>query len=68
MRNTYTLFCVHTAISLLRPGAKYSLNNTEFIEWNDSRPIPSWEEIEETLKKIKNFEDSIECIEPISEE
>jgi hypothetical protein len=63
MRTTYTLFCLHNAISLLRPGALYTLNNTEFVEWNDPRPIPTWEEISETLQKIKDFEDGIECIE-----
>jgi hypothetical protein len=68
MRKTYTLFCVHNAISLLRPGALYALSNTEFIEWNDPRPAPTWEEIEETLKKLKDFEDSINCIELNMEE
>lgn len=68
MRNTYTLLCVHNAISLLRPGALYVLNNTEFIEWNDPRPVPTWEEIEKTLKKLKDFEDSIDYIELTVEE
>lgn len=63
MRKTYTLFCIHNAISLLRPNANYILNNTEFVEWNDPRVVPTWEEIEETLNKLKDFEDSIECIE-----
>lgn len=63
MKKTYTLLCTHTAISLLRPGAQYTLSNTEFIEWNDPRPIPSWSEIEKTLEKIKEFEDGIDCIE-----
>lgn len=64
MKNrTYVLTGVNTAISLLRPGAKYMINNTDMIEWNDPRPAPSWEEIVETLKKIKNFEDSIESVE-----
>ena len=68
MRSTYTLLCVHNAISLLRPGALYALSNTEFIGWNDPRPVPTWEEISETLKKLKEFEDSIECIELTEED
>lgn len=64
MKKTYVLVGVNTAISLLRPGAKYALYNTDFIEWNDPRPAPSWEEIMETVKKIKDFEDTIPSIEP----
>jgi hypothetical protein len=63
MRKTYTITGVNTAINLLRPGAKYALHNTNFIEWNDLRPAPTWEEIMETVKKIKEFEDTIPCIE-----
>jgi hypothetical protein len=63
-RKTYVLTGVGTAISLLRPGAQFCLSNTSFIEWNDPRPAPTWEEIEETLKKIQAFEDTIPCIEP----
>lgn len=68
MRKTYTLFCVHNAISLLRPGAIYALSNMEFVQWDDPRPVPTREEIEETLMKLKHFEDSIECIELNTEE
>lgn len=68
MRTTYTLFCIHNAISLLRPGAIYALSNMEFVQWNDPRPVPTREEIEETLKKLKDFEDSIDCIELTAEE
>ncbi len=68
MKKTYVLVGVHTAISLLRPGAHFCLSNTNFIEWNDPRPMPSWNEIVETLEKIKNFEDTIPCIELEKEE
>lgn len=60
---TYTITGVHTAINLLRPQAEYALSNTEFIVWNDPRPAPSWNEIQSTINKIRDFEDSIECIE-----
>lgn len=63
MKKTYVLMGVHTAISLLRPQAKYCLSNTEFIEWDDPRPMPTWDEISETLKRIKDFEDTISSIE-----
>ena len=59
---TYTITGVHTAINLLRPQAEYALSNTEFIIWNDPRQPPTWEEIQ-TINKIRDFEDSIECIE-----
>ena len=60
---TYTITGVHTAINLLRPQAKYCLSNTEFIIWDDPRPAPTWNQIQETINKIRDFEDSIECIE-----
>lgn len=60
---TYTITGVHTAINLLRPQAEYALSNTEFIIWNDPRPAPTWEEIQETINKIRDFEDTIESIE-----
>ncbi len=63
MKKTYVLVGVNTAISLLRPGAQYCLSNTQFIEWNDPRPAPSWEEIMDTVKKIKEFEDTIPSME-----
>jgi hypothetical protein len=30
--------------------------------WEDPRPCPTWQEIEETMDKIKAFEDSIKTI------
>lgn len=63
MRKTYVITGINTAISLLRPEAKYCLQNTNFIEWNDPRPAPTWDEIMETLTKIREFEDTIPSIE-----
>jgi len=63
MKKTYVLSGVDTAISLLRPGAKYCICNTEFLEWNDPRPFPSWDEISEVIEKIKKFEDTIQSLE-----
>lgn len=62
MRKIYVLTGVETAISLLRPNAKYRLIGNR-IEWLDSRQCPTWHEINSTLEKLKQFEDSIECIE-----
>ena len=59
---TYVLCGLNTAISLLRPNANYRIVNSN-IEWYDPRPTPTWEEITETIRKIKTFEDSIESIE-----
>jgi hypothetical protein len=58
----YTLFGIDTAMYLLRPGAKWEITNTTFTRWEDSRPCPTWQEVEETMEKIKAFEDSINTI------
>ena len=64
MKNkTYVLTSLNTALTLLRPGANYIMKDTNFIAWNDPRPVPSWDDINNTLKKLKEFEDSIESIE-----
>jgi hypothetical protein len=47
---------------LLRPGAKWEISNTMFTRWDDPRPCPTWEELMETMEKIKAFEDSINTI------
>jgi len=58
----YHLFGVNTAMHLLRPGAKWEISNTMFTRWEDSRPCPTWEEVQETMEKIKAFEDSINTV------
>jgi len=58
----YRLYGIDTAMHLLRPGAKWEISNTYFSRWEDSRPCPTWQEVQETMEKIKAFEDSINTI------
>ena len=58
----YRLYGIDTAMHLLRPGAKWEISNTMFTRWDDPRPCPTWEELMETMEKIKAFEDSITTI------
>ena len=55
MRKTYVITGINTAISLLRPEAKYCLQNTNFIEWNDQRPAPTWDEIMKLSQKLESL-------------
>lgn len=59
---TYRFYGLNTAIDLLRPNAKYQTDGMKFLEWNDERPCPEWQEVIDTLEKIKAFEDSINTI------
>lgn len=56
------LMGIEIAMNLLRPGAKWEITNTEFSRWEDPRPQPSWDEIRDTLAKIKALEDSVNTI------
>lgn len=58
----YRFYGLKTAIDLLRPNAKYETDGTKFLKWNDDRPCPSWEEVMETLDKLKTLEDSIKTV------
>jgi len=58
----YRLYGINTAMHMLRPGAKWEISNTQFTRWEDPRPCPTWEEVQETMEKIKAFEDSINTI------
>jgi hypothetical protein len=58
----YRLYGIDTAMHLLRPGAKWEISNTMFTRWDDPRPCPAWEEVKETMEKIKSFEDSINTV------
>ena len=58
----YQLYGIDTAMHLLRPGAKWEINNTTFTRWEDERECPTMEEVLETMEKIKAFEDSINTI------
>jgi hypothetical protein len=58
----YQLYGIDTAMHLLRPGAKWEISNTMITRWEDPRPCPTWEELMDTMEKIKAFEDSIKTI------
>ena len=58
----YRLYGVNTAMHLLRPGARWEISNTTFTRWEDDRPCPTWQEVQDTMDKIKAFEDSIPTI------
>ena len=58
----YKLYGVNIAMDMLRPGAKWEISNTKFTRWEDPRPCPTWEEVKDTMEKIKAFEDSINTI------
>lgn len=58
----YQLYGIDTAMHMLRPGAKWEISNCMFTRWEDPRPCPTWEEVVETMEKIKAFEESINTI------
>lgn len=59
----YKFYGIDTAIYLLRPGAKWEwTGGVGFTRWDDPRPCPTKEEVEETMEKIKIFEESINTI------
>lgn len=53
---------IDTAIDLIRPNATYTIVNRDIIEWKDPRPCPSREEIDLTLRAIRQLEDTINII------
>ena len=59
----YRFYGIDMAIHLLRPGAKWEwTGGLGFTRWDDPRPKPSVEEVEETMEKIKAFEESINTV------
>jgi hypothetical protein len=59
----YKFYGIDTAIKILRPGAKWEwTGGVGFTRWDDPRPCPTKKEVEETMEKIKAFEDSINTI------
>jgi hypothetical protein len=59
----YRMYGINAAVELLRPGAKWEwTGGMGFSRWEDPRPVPTKEEVEETMEKIKAFEDSINTI------
>jgi hypothetical protein len=61
-KKIYQIYGIDTAMHLLRPNAKWEIYNRTISRWDDSRPCPTWEEIDATMEKIKAFEDSIDTI------
>jgi hypothetical protein len=61
-KKIYQLYGINTAMRLLRPNARWEISNTRFTVWEDPRPCPTWEEVQETMDKIKAFEDSINTV------
>ena len=49
-------------MELLRPGAKWEISNREITRWDDTRVPPTWDEIDDTMNKILEFEDSIPTV------
>jgi len=59
----YRFYGIDSAMLLLRPGAKWEwTGGVGFTRWDDPRPKPSVQEVEETIEKIKAFEDSIKTV------
>lgn len=59
----YRFYGIDVAMDLLRPGAKWEwTSGIGFTRWEDERPCPTKEEVEETMEKIKAFEDSVHTI------
>lgn len=62
MVRIYQLYGIETAMQLLRPNARWEISNNVITKWEDYREKPTWEEIQETMDKIKAFEDSIPTV------
>lgn len=59
----YRFYGIDTAVQLLRPGAKWEwTGGLGFTRWDDPRPKPSVQEVEETMEKVKAFEESIKTV------
>lgn len=59
----YRFYGIDTAIHLLRPGAKWEwTGGVGFTRWDDPRPKPSVQEVEETMEKVRAFEESIKTV------
>ncbi len=61
-KKLYMMVGIDTAMHLLRPGARWEITNNFFSVWDDPRPCPTMEEVNDTMEKIKAFEDSINTI------
>jgi hypothetical protein len=47
---------IDTAMQILRPNATYEVAGLEIVQWNDSRPKPTTEELVAMIEAIKEFE------------
>lgn len=61
VKKHYEFVGFDAAINLLRPRAKWKIDHGNFV-WEDPRPMPTKQEIESTILRIKAFEESIEYI------
>jgi len=58
----YRLTGIDSAMEMLRPSATWEITDGKFTKWEDDRPQPSMEEIQEVQQKARDFEDSINTI------
>lgn len=58
----YRLTGIDSAIEMLRPSATWEIADGKFTKWEDDRPQPSMEEIQEVQQKARDFENSINTI------
>ena len=61
MKKQYELVSFDVALNLLRPRAKWKIDHGN-LEWLDSRPCPTMEDIENCLNKIKDLEESVDYV------
>jgi hypothetical protein len=61
----YKFSGIDVAMQILRPNATFEISGLEITRWDDPRPQPSIEEIQNMMDSIKKFEDKqvIEIIE-----
>lgn len=60
MAQFYRLVGIEAAMELMRPGATWEITDGRFTKWDDPRPCPTWSQVEEVIKKAREFEDSID--------
>lgn len=61
-KKQYMLIGIETAMHLLRPNASWEICDGKFTRWDDPRPCPTFQDVVDTMEKIKAFEDSIDTI------
>jgi hypothetical protein len=53
----YQFAAIDVAMQILRPYATFEMYGNRIAKWDDSRPQPTQEEIENMIEAIKKFED-----------